>query len=327
MKHRQSEDQLAARIQELETEIARYENANKGLAAVEKHYRTLVENTTDVSWKCGLDLRLQYVSPSLKNFTGFAPNDMISQMPKDQFTGNSLQVVTENFGELLEYARSSAPTDQKAIKFEAEVRCKDGATKWAEVTGAVLRDKNGKALGLHGMYRDITHRKATEKTLAEKDESLFTQTRKLEEINEKLRKTSINAGNAVPVLQQYLRLTLESMVLPYLNRLLSVSKDVEQTALISVLRSNMVALLSHVSGHVQDPMPELSSKELEVAWLVRNGETSQSIAKAMNISKRSVDFYRGKLRKKFGLEGPGDSLVDRLAYATLPRRSTGTPTE
>lgn len=326
MKHRETEEQLSARIKELEAEIARYEIANKGLAAVEKHYRTLVEKTTDVSWKCDLELRMAYVSPSLANFTGFTPGEAIALLPKDMFTGRSLNVVTENFGALLEYSRSEKPEGRESVSFEAEVKCKDGSVKWAEVTGAVLRDKTGKALGLHGMYRDITHRKNSEQALEEKDRSLSVQTRKLEEINEKLKKASLIAGNAVPMLQQYLRLTLESMALPYLDRLLDACQDVEQTALVSVLRSNMAALLSHVSGHVQDPMPELTSKELEVAWLVRNGETSQAIAEAMNISKRSVDFYRGKLRKKFGLEGPGESLMDRLAYAALPTRtSSGLP--
>ena len=327
MKPRQSEDQLTARIKELENEIARYENANKGLAAVEKHYRTLVENTTDVSWKCNLDLRLDYLSPSLQNLTGFAPEEMLSHFPKNQFTATSLQTVTEKFGELLESARSQNLSRQDAVSFEAEIRCKDGSTKWAEVSGSVLRDTTGAALGIHGIYRDITHRKASEKALEEKDQCLFTQTRKLEEINEQMRKASMAAGNTVPMLQQFLRLTLESMVLPYIDRLTSTIMNVEQTAQVSVLRANMLALLSHVSGQVQDPIPELTTKELEVAWLVRNGETSQSIARVMNISKRSVDFYRGKLRKKFGLEGPGESLVDRLAYATLPRKTISFPSE
>ncbi|MBI9076302.1 MAG: PAS domain S-box protein [Desulfatibacillum sp.] len=327
MKPRQSEEQLTSRIQELETEISRYENANKGLTAVEKHYRTLVENTTDVSWKSGLDLRLEYLSPSVMNFMGFAPEELHSLLPKDLFSSKSMQVVTQKLGELLECARSSMGAIPKTVSFEAEVLCKDGSTKWAEVTGAVLRDKNGKALGIYGISRDITHRKTSEKALEEKDQSLFAQTQKLEEISATLRKASMVAGNAVPMLQQYLRITLESMVLPYLDRLLTMSQDVEQTALVSVLRSNMIALLSHVSGQIQDPLPELSSKELEVAWLVRNGETSQNIAQAMNISKRSVDFYRGKLRKKFGLEGPGDSLTDRLAYATLPRRTMANPSD
>ncbi len=327
MKQHQSADQLNARITELEQEISRYKNANKGLAAVEKHYRTLVENTTDMSWRAGLDLRLEYVSPSVVNFSGFSPEDLHQSLPKDLFGPSSLQDATQKLGQLLENARTPQDSVVQSVSFEAEMTCKDGSSKWAEITGAVFRDKDGNSKGIHGISRDITHRKQTEKMLREKDATLSSQSQELEEIRHDLRKASRAASNAGPLMQHYLRITLETMVLPYLDRLRGMSQDVEQSALVSVLRSNVVAVLTHISGNIQDPLPELSHKELEVAWLVRNGETSQNIAKSMSISKRSVDFYRGKLRKKFGLEGPGESLMDKLSCASLPQRATPNPME
>lgn len=53
--------------------------------------------------------------------------------------------------------------------------------------------------------------------------------------------------------------------------------------------------------------PDLSPTELKVCALVKIGLTTKEVARILNIEPRSVETYRGRIRKKLGL-GVGDNL-------------------
>lgn len=56
------------------------------------------------------------------------------------------------------------------------------------------------------------------------------------------------------------------------------------------------------------PLAGLSIKEAQVALLVKEGYSSEEICQILNLSKDAVDFYRKRLREKFGLKGQSLSL-------------------
>jgi len=58
----------------------------------------------------------------------------------------------------------------------------------------------------------------------------------------------------------------------------------------------------------KNPFLELSPKEAQIALLVKEGYSSKEIARILNLSKDSIDFYRKRIRKKLGLKGKGMSL-------------------
>jgi DNA-binding CsgD family transcriptional regulator len=60
------------------------------------------------------------------------------------------------------------------------------------------------------------------------------------------------------------------------------------------------------------PLSGLSLREAQVALLVKEGKSSEEIAKVLGLSKSAVDFYRKRLRKKFGLKGKKERLSDYL---------------
>jgi DNA-binding CsgD family transcriptional regulator len=60
------------------------------------------------------------------------------------------------------------------------------------------------------------------------------------------------------------------------------------------------------------PLAMLTTKEAQIALLVREGKTSEEIAQLLNLGKDAVDFYRKRIREKLGLKGKNISLKDYL---------------
>ena len=62
---------------------------------------------------------------------------------------------------------------------------------------------------------------------------------------------------------------------------------------------------------MEELYPELSEGERKVSALIRTNKSSKDIAEIMNLTSRSVDTYRSRIRKKMGLES-SDSLTNAL---------------
>jgi len=60
--------------------------------------------------------------------------------------------------------------------------------------------------------------------------------------------------------------------------------------------------------HPTNPFFNLTPKEAQIAILVKEGFSSKEIARILNLSKDSIDFYRKRIRRKLGLTGKGLSL-------------------
>lgn len=80
---------------------------------------------------------------------------------------------------------------------------------------------------------------------------------------------------------------------------------------LETLRSDTLKALQEIrEKHLRSlhPLAGLSTKEAQVALLVKEGYSSEEICHILNLSKDAVDFYRKRLREKFGLKGQSLSL-------------------
>jgi two-component system invasion response regulator UvrY len=66
-----------------------------------------------------------------------------------------------------------------------------------------------------------------------------------------------------------------------------------------------------------DPLTELSDRELQVLKLLAEGRTGKQIGQALHLSVKTVDTYRGRLLTKLGLETTADLIRFALRHRVI----------
>jgi len=149
-------------------DITQRKQAEKALQESERLYRLLAENVSDVIWTADLNLRLTYVSPSVKFLRGFSPEEVMGQSMDEILTAASLETARKTFAGGMALERS-APDPGRSWTLELEQLRKDGSTVWTEVRASFLRDELGRPAGILGITRDISKRKEAESKLRRRE--------------------------------------------------------------------------------------------------------------------------------------------------------------
>jgi len=97
-----------------------------------------------------------------------------------------------------------------------------------------------------------------------------------------------------------------------------VSKGLEQ----EILRSEF-------EKKAGSPAARLTDREVEVLYLMATGKTTREVAQELRLSRKTVDTYRARIRKKLGLRTPADYLRFCLEEGLLecPAGASGVPEE
>jgi signal transduction histidine kinase/CheY-like chemotaxis protein len=107
---------------------------------------------------------------------------MMTQSLAERLTPASLEVALKMFAEVMAdpAAAASAPAYESRT-VALEVKCKDGSTKWTETQVSFIRDAANRPVGILGVARDITERRAADAARAHLEEQL-RQSQKMEAI-------------------------------------------------------------------------------------------------------------------------------------------------
>ncbi len=155
------EDGKVAYISGVTFDITQRKQAEEALRNSEKLYRLLAENVSDVIWTADLNGHLTYVSPSVKVLRGYTPEEVMAQSIEEILTPASLELARGIFAEGMAL-ESIRPDPNRSWTFEVEQLRKDGSTVWTEVKASFLRGESGRPIGILGVTRDISKRKAAE---------------------------------------------------------------------------------------------------------------------------------------------------------------------
>lgn len=138
----------------------------------ERRYRFIAENVGDVIWQLDGALHFTYVSPSVRRFLGYSPEELTGGHLFSFLTPESVARVEALRAERADLAGQGMAGERASV--ELVFIGKDGSTLPMEVRYSLYFNEAGELVSYQGVARDITERKRAEAALRESEEGYRT---------------------------------------------------------------------------------------------------------------------------------------------------------
>lgn len=129
-----------------------------------EQYKLLAENSTDVIAKHGIDGTYLYISPSVKIFAGYSPEDLLGK--------NVFSFLHPDDIEKVRFLQEELMTNPQILNLEFRFLCKDGTYKWIGTAVKRMFNETNQTLEVIASSREITERKKVEEDLYKAKEEL-----------------------------------------------------------------------------------------------------------------------------------------------------------
>ena len=286
-------------------EVALYKKEmEKKLRESEEKFRALAENTFVGFWHISLDGYPLYINPTMCQMLEVeSPEELSGQTYESFFDDRNREIIKRELAKRKKGISSS---------YEVELIGKKGTKRNVIISGSPLFSFGEKLHSTIGTLTDITEKKRAEKALvkahAELEKRVKERTRELEIKTQNLEETNI----AMKVLlnkRQEDRKEIEYNVLanvrklidPYFDKIRKTKLNSQRNAFLSIMESNLQEITSQFARKISIKELNLTPTEIQVANMIRNGNSSKEIAGIIYVSKRTVDAHRRNIRKKLGL--------------------------
>ncbi|RFP63103.1 MAG: PAS domain S-box protein [Limnothrix sp. CACIAM 69d] len=135
------------------------------LQGSEAKFRRLVEGADDMIWSALADSTLTYLSPQFEPMFKLSLSDWVGQSFVKLVHPDDIEIVTASATAALETGKS-----QKNIEFRH--LCQGKEYLWVTVNVTPIKNLQGQSIGLQGIIRDISDRKAAEAIIQQKSQDL-----------------------------------------------------------------------------------------------------------------------------------------------------------
>jgi len=291
---------IHSKLEEAQQEIRRLKNLlrqkdtiEKKLLETEERYRLLFENAADIiliSSASSLKI-LDFNDKAVQEF-GFSRKELENMRLPDLDVKEDSNDIKNHFKNIV---------DKGEDTFETVLNIKDGLARhyWVNIRAIFI---NGRYC-IQSIARDITAIKKKEAALTKLSDSLIEMNTAmkllLDQDNDGEESTSIQAN-------------IEKFILPFLGELNTNALNGRQKNLLSFIEKNLKEITSKFAIRLSSSDYGFTSRETEVAAMVKEGLRSKEIADILCISEHAIAFHRQSIRKKLGLHNKGDRLEDVL---------------
>lgn len=267
-------------IQGMITDISESKIAHQALRESEQRFKLLVDNASIAIARISLDKHFVFAN---KFFC------RLMRLERDQVTGREL-------GLLKSFIRTR---DYQNLRHEIAVVLKKNIQARLEISYTINADPvwidhviypwytlTGKKGGVEFICSDITARKNTQAVLEHKHHALRELIEQIEFEKQQIKNQV--ADNAQKLLK------------PVLNNLRKSATTIEKEHL-DVLEQGLDDLTAAFSKKMLDQNTGLTSREIEICNLIKQGCTTKEIAELLALSTKTVNTHRNNIRKKMGI--------------------------
>ena len=313
----ENSDKYRIRIRELETQLSELKfelKETKSLLTDENEKQKFYQLIADFTfgWELWFDPSgtIKYCSPSCFDLTGFTSNQIIASGSISELL--VYQTDREKYAEFLSQSLDQMLVNQ-SLEFRILTRTKQ--LRWCIINVRGVYDKQGKYLGIRASIQDITRlkramgqiqemeavkefedrtRQRLQSELGVKDRELVSFLLQLSQKNEMISKVAnqlktLKTGATDKNIKQLLQLL----------ELLEV--NVATPPDWSMIESQLEKIHPGFFNRLQAKHPTISVKDKKLCAYLRIGLTSKEISGLQNISPKSVEIARVRMKKKLKL--------------------------
>ena len=277
----------------------------KALRESEEKYRTIIENIEDGYYEVDLAGNFTFFNDAMARMTGYSRQDLMGMNNRHIMDDYNTKRVFQVFNTVFQ-------TKMATRAFDWELICKDGSKRFIEVSVSNKKDLNGQPIGFMGIARDVTRRIEYEETLRLREKELEIKSKTLEELNTALKVLLRKREEDKNELEETVMTNVKDMVLPYIDRIRDRATDKRLKEHIGILEDNLNSITSTFSFRLSSEYLNLTSSEIEIANLVKQGRSTKEIADILNVAGKTVEVHRLNIRKKLGITNKRASLRTHL---------------
>jgi PAS domain S-box-containing protein len=275
-------------------DISKRKRAEEALRKEEEKYRILVEESPLGVSIIDEEGHYKYVNPKFVEICGYDLEDIPTgrewfrkAYPDEEYRK---QAISDWIADLKKAKRGEARP--RALV----VRCKDDSDKVIYFRPVTMASGDQFVI-----YEDITDQKRSEEALRISEADLLEKSRHLEEVNAALKVLLKRREDDKAELEENLLINVKELVLPYLEKLKKSHLDPHQITLVSILESHLRDVVSPFTNKLSSRFLNLTPTEIQVANLIREGQTNKEIADLLYLSVNTIRSHRFRIRSKLEL--------------------------
>ncbi len=298
----------SCQIRTIVTDITKQKQYLRVLKESEKRYRNLIDNTLVGIFTTNVKGDILSVNDSVVKIYEFdSAEEMISKGVKARYKN------PKDRKKLFDQLRQAGKVDG----YELEVLTKDGTSKNVLLSAHLDGDI------LSGLVMDITKRKQDEEELKKHRTHLLhmvdEQTADLKLLNRELEESNI----ALKVLlnqrvkdksefEENIVSNMNQLIMPYIAKLKKNRNMSEELSYLNIIESNLKEIMSTFSVKLSSSSFGFTSRELQLANLIKDGQKDKDIMEILNISLDTVKAHRKNIRKKLCIYNTRTNLRSTL---------------
>lgn len=276
--------------------------ADTSLANEIIRFHELAAKSLEWVWETDTAGNFTYCSPSCKVLYNYEPHELLGCNAIEMLIPQEdREAERELFAEILRSREPRRSLRRRAMR-------KGGAVIPIETNCIPMFAENA-VVGFRGISRDISEILLLELRLEHK-------AMELTEVNNALRLLLHQSAEARAEHDRRIHSNLQRLVLPYLEKAQARCKDQEMALNLRVAAANIEKITSTFSLTLSARLEGLTPRELEVAELIKQGRSTKQMAAILDLSSRTVEFYRDKLRVKLGIKSKKTNLRSHLSSLT-----------
>jgi DNA-binding CsgD family transcriptional regulator len=170
-----------------------------------------------------------------------------------------------------------------------------GENGWQELFSIPIFNNKNEIIAVLEYVRDITLQRYIEDRL----QSLLDRMDNIEGRNELLTNLLRQRETEKQDLENTITKNMEKFIKPSLEHLKKFTDEKN----VEFVESLIEEIIQPVTKKRNSIIGRLTSRELQITEMIKDGKTSKEIAEKLCVTKKAVDFHRTNIRKKLGING------------------------